>query len=89
MVGAQDELVFDGRSFILNADGKNKLLAKMFKQEILDFNFSQSSNNEDLQVSSNFLEEVFKALRNGVRDYFSNWLYQPVNYLCFSSNCNH
>ena len=40
MVGAQDELVFDGRSFILNADGKNKLLAKMFKQEILDFTFA-------------------------------------------------
>ena len=29
MVGAQDELVFDGRSFIINADGKNKLLAQM------------------------------------------------------------
>ena len=70
MVGAQDELVFDGRSFIINADGKNKLLAQMFKQEILDFNFNQASNNKDFQISSNSSEEIFEALRTGVRDYF-------------------
>ena len=78
MVGAQDELVFDGRSFILNADGKNKLLAKMFKQEILDFNFNQVSNNEDVQGSSNVSEEIFKALRTGVRDYFSKTNFQKA-----------
>ena len=70
MVGAQDELVFDGRSFIINADGKNKLLAQMFKQEILDFNFNQTSNDKDFQILSNSSEEIFEALRTGVRDYF-------------------
>ena len=78
MVGAQDELVFDGRSFIINSNGKNKLLAKMFKQEILDFNFNQASNNEDVQVSSNVSEEIFKALRTGVRDYFSKTNFQKA-----------
>ena len=34
----------------------------MFKQEILDFNFNQASNNEDVQVS-HASEEIFKALR--------------------------
>ena len=50
----------------------------MFKQEILDFNFNQASNNEDVQVSIDVSEEIFKALRTGVRDYFGKPIFKKL-----------
>jgi len=70
LVGAQDELVFDGRSFIINSDGDIECIGKAFEEDTIDFDSSQSNicNHSKIQISQS--EELFMALSLGVRDYF-------------------
>jgi len=70
LVGAQDELVFDGRSFIINSDGDVECMGKAFEEDMIDFDSNQSNalNKSKSQMSE--CEELFMALSLGVRDYF-------------------
>lgn len=69
MVGAQDELIFDGRSFIVDNQGKLKSLGKHCNTDVIDFNSSNHDN--ELEVHINKSEEIFEALCLGVKDYFN------------------
>ena len=70
LIGAQDELVFDGRSFIINNAGDIKALGKGFCEDMIDFNSDdlESSNISISEIDES--EEIFNALALGVRDYF-------------------
>lgn len=67
-VGANDQLVFDGRSFHLNEKGELIHLAKGFEEDdlIIDLDVKACS----CSLPENGIEEMHKALVCGVRDYF-------------------
>ncbi len=69
-VGANDELIFDGSSFVVNKEGELELsLPKC--EEIIDFWDIQKSGQKQIR-SYAFVspqEQIFKALVMGVKDY--------------------
>ncbi len=77
LVGGQDELVFDGGSIFTDRYGKAVSKAKQFEQDILYADLERDENNEvllkpqreDSQTEENIIEEIYKALVLGTRDY--------------------
>lgn len=74
-VGAQDELVFDGGSMIVNADGGAALSAPCFVAghhvaDLLDASPAAFAEGERARPMAD-LEEVYQALTLGLRDYVS------------------
>ena len=69
LIGANDELIFDGHSVVLNHKGEPLVLGKGFAEEILvadlgdRFASSQRSNGPPRE------EQIFSALSLGIRDY--------------------
>ncbi|MDC0598685.1 NAD+ synthase [Gammaproteobacteria bacterium] len=79
-VGGQDELVFDGTSMAVDHEGAVKVLAPPFEEALrlvkLNFSLGQSGHNDTVEIVSGELaqqgsrvEEIYKALVLGVRDY--------------------
>ncbi|KON80540.2 NAD+ synthase [Azoarcus sp. PA01] len=70
MVGGQDELVFDGASFALDADGKVMYQAASFEErlDVLHFRGGRWEQGE-IVAARPVEEEVYEALKTGVRDY--------------------
>ncbi|MBD3184542.1 NAD+ synthase [Candidatus Poribacteria bacterium] len=74
LVGAQDELVFDGGSLVVSPEGKLVGCAKRFEEDLLITDFRVDESNT-ISVSSpcaselDRLEETYKALVLGTRDY--------------------
>ncbi|HSY09900.1 MAG TPA: NAD+ synthase [Candidatus Dormibacteraeota bacterium] len=68
LIGANDELVFDGHSVVLNARGELLALGKGFAEEILVVDFEK---NSPVQKNEFPLREqqIFSALSLGLRDY--------------------
>ncbi len=62
-VGGQDDLVFDGASFALNAQGEVILTCKSFEEDI------KSYLSGHLEPSSSSEELIFKAASLGLKDY--------------------
>jgi NAD+ synthase (glutamine-hydrolysing) len=70
MVGGQDELVFDGASFVMDANGVVTHQCPMFEEyfSVVEFNRLQPISTEKTQALS--LEaSVYKALTLGLHDY--------------------
>ncbi|MFT3989671.1 NAD+ synthase [Aestuariivirga sp.] len=73
-VGGQDELVFDGASFVLNADRSLALQMPMFEEEIAVTQWQRGENGwhmlpgETAKLPENE-EETWKACVLGLRDY--------------------
>ena len=78
MVGAQDELIFDGGSFALNA--KNKLIAQCVRFDE-DFNVLDLETEEGsvLEVPEEGLETIRRALVLGIKDFVSKTGFQKVH----------
>ncbi len=74
LVGAQDELVFDGSSLIISPEGKKLASGKRFKEDLLltDIPFKDDTklglNKRKVEKSGKF-KEVYEALVSGVKDY--------------------
>ena len=68
MVGAQDEIIFDGQSVAIN--NKNDILnkGKAFEEDLVLFDLNQTKKVKIQSLPKE--EELFKALVLGVRDYF-------------------
>ena len=70
MVGGQDELVFDGASFALDADGRLGYQAGSFEERVDVVQFAEGRWHSAVRVAPRGLEaEVYEALKAGVRDY--------------------
>jgi len=67
MVGGQDELVFDGASFVVDASGEVRGRARQFHEDLLLVDL----DGERARVESPLpdLDEVYAALVTGLRDY--------------------
>lgn len=64
LVGGQDDLVFDGNSFYQSADGLQVTSAKSFEGQL----FIADTPTEN-HAAENELQEIFHAIRVGIRDY--------------------
>jgi len=75
LVGGQDELVFDGASFIVDQHGEIVFQAPSFEADVFTYDFSLHGKNRITPAKINRnarkheLETVYKALVTGVRDY--------------------
>lgn len=69
LVGAQDELVFDGQSLVY--DGQNRLVAQGagFREDLILFEFPNGNKQVELKTQTRE-EEMYDALSLGVREYF-------------------
>ena len=67
MVGGQDELVFDGSSFVLDAAGEALGRAKQFQEDLLVVEFGADAARVEPTLGD--LDEVYGALVVGLRDY--------------------
>ena len=70
LVGGQDELVFDGASFALDAQGACRMRLPQFAEAlgIVDFDRGRL-HSDDLAVELSLEAEAYQALVLGVRDY--------------------
>ena len=68
LVGGQDELVFDGHSFVVDASGSVIARAAQFEEELLVCEFPSPAPGELAEPLSD-LAEVYTALALGLRDY--------------------
>ena len=68
LVGAQDELIFDGQSLAYNENGQLIAQGKSFEEEIVmvDLSLNKPMNLKVLQRE----EKIYNALVLGVKDYF-------------------
>jgi NAD+ synthase (glutamine-hydrolysing) len=68
LVGGQDELVFDGHSFVVDAEGDVVARARQFEEDLIvwELGGSEAASVTDLLDD---LDEVYAALRVGLRDY--------------------
>jgi len=75
LIGGQDELVFDGASFIVDKDGETIFQAPSFEDQVFTYDFSLRGKNRvtlaktSRNARKHELETVYKALVTGVRDY--------------------
>jgi NAD+ synthase (glutamine-hydrolysing) len=73
LCGGQDEVVFDGASFALNAQGEVVSRASLFQEELALINLCAQSGQIELQGQVKpvppLVEQIWQALVVGVRDY--------------------
>lgn len=70
LVGGQDELVFDGASFALDADGSLSYQAAAFEERVDIVEFQAGRFRSEVKVERACIEaQVYEALKLGVRDY--------------------
>ena len=75
-VGYQDELVFDGQSFVVNSNGELSMVAPAFKEALLFFNVNSTSSCKYPEL--NQYEQLYGALSIGVKDYLSKTHHSKV-----------
>jgi NAD+ synthase (glutamine-hydrolysing) len=68
LVGGQDELVFDGASFVVDKAGSLLAAAPAFQPALLTFDANQPSS-ETPSLEANATESVYRALVLATRDY--------------------
>lgn len=68
LVGGQDELIFDGTSCAIDANGELMALAPSFDAAFTQVNFSQ--NQKNITTPETPLAELYDALISCTRDYF-------------------
>jgi NAD+ synthase (glutamine-hydrolysing) len=84
MVGGQDELVFDGGSFVMDPKGRVRLQADPFKQGLTFFDITRRGRKMGLSSITPSaallepIEEVFQALTMGTRDYVEKNAFNKV-----------
>ena len=71
MVGGQDELVFDGNSFVMDENSSILLNAKQFETDFISFNYSKKSNLTAgrIEKPKKTLFQIYNALVVGTKDY--------------------
>src|SRR5271154_5689761 len=78
MVGANDELIFDGHSVALNAQGDVLALGASFAEEVMLVDMDAAPPSPALALPANQEEQLFRALVLGVRDYVGKCGFKSV-----------
>jgi NAD+ synthase (glutamine-hydrolysing) len=66
LVGSQDDLVFDGRSYVFNKEGALIAEGKQFEEDLVIPNLDGAEINPE---GEDPVREIYGALRLGIRDY--------------------
>lgn len=66
LVGGQDDLVFDGRSYVFNKEGTLIAEGKQFEEDLVITNLDGA---EIIPEGEDPIREIYGALRLGIRDY--------------------
>jgi NAD+ synthase (glutamine-hydrolysing) len=69
LIGGQDELVFDGASFVVGANGALLARARQFEEDLLLVALGQGESENRVEPLLGPTEEVYRALVLGLRDY--------------------
>jgi NAD+ synthase (glutamine-hydrolysing) len=69
LTGGQDEVVFDGASFALDASGRVAARAPMFDEALIFVDVSRTGLRGDVAPVPEFEAQTWAALATGVRDY--------------------
>lgn len=80
-IGANTELIFDGDSMIINADGGITNRLSTFKEdfEIIDTNDLIKGNIKEIQpTKQNYIEQINNALVLGIKDYFAKMNFKSI-----------
>ena len=77
-VGANDDLIFDGRSMAFNRDGELIACGKGFEEDLLVIDFDQVASSPNLSSYESDDAEIFTALVLGVRDYVQKCRFRKV-----------
>jgi NAD+ synthase (glutamine-hydrolysing) len=67
LVGAQDDIIFDGNSFVFNKTGEKIITLKSFEEDLQTFDISE--NKKANFSNENEYELLLKALTLGIKDY--------------------
>ncbi|HYM12062.1 MAG TPA: NAD+ synthase [Bryobacterales bacterium] len=67
-VGGNDQLVFDGTSFVLDAQGRVRALAKSFEEDLVFYD-TETNAGDQHETLPDEREAVYQALVLGTRDY--------------------
>lgn len=80
LVGANDELIFDGHSVAIDASGEIIALGKNFAEDIFvaDLNGSEKRKMENGKIFPSREEQIFNALSLGIRDYVQKCGFKSV-----------
>ncbi len=71
LVGAQDELIFDGESFAVDGQGRLVALGPQFEESLVTAEISNKTGTVIIETpQSNPEKEIYGALTLGVKDYF-------------------
>ncbi len=77
-VGGQDELIFDGHSLVLDANGKVRAVGRGFAEDIIIVDSEDWRSQVDRPVPEDSTGQVLKALTMGVRDYMKKIGFQQA-----------
>lgn len=77
LTGGNDDLIFDGASFVMDGKGEVKALCSDFTEDMVIYD-TETDVGEQHEVSKTDEESVFKALCAGVRDYCSKLGFKKV-----------
>jgi NAD+ synthase (glutamine-hydrolysing) len=77
-VGGNDELVFDGRSFMLSGSGKPIFVLSGFREEVYSFFLDDSLQELDSFPFMDEMESLLLALITGLRDYLRKTGFKKV-----------
>ncbi len=75
LIGGQDELVFDGGSMIINKNGRIEARSYQFVEDLL---VHKIGTNHDAICTYEKTEEIYRALKLGLKDYVSKNGFQKV-----------
>ncbi|MFC3152192.1 NAD+ synthase [Litoribrevibacter euphylliae] len=81
-VGGQDELIFDGASMAVDADGNRVVLAPQYQESLIPLTLD--AEHDTVQISGQVVdqlthhESVYQALVTGVRDYVNKNRFKGV-----------
>ncbi len=78
MVGGQDEVIFDGGSFVVDAKGKLLAQSRYFEEDLNMFDL-RSLEGGLREASANEIEKVRQALVLGLRDYVQKTGFSKVH----------
>lgn len=71
LVGAQDEIIYDGQSFLVDKTGKRKFTCLDFEEDlnIFEIDTLKDWNSSGLKSQTTSIEQLHKALVLGLRDF--------------------
>jgi NAD+ synthase (glutamine-hydrolysing) len=78
MVGANDELIFDGHSVALNERGEVLALGASFTEQVFVVDTAAAAPSPPLTLPVNQEEQLYRALVLGVRDYVNKCGFKSV-----------